>query len=83
MLPKAPHKLVESPRSALNRRTWTPWAEGVPIVVQGSQGRRMHLTLFCITDLCSAMTPCFDAFCTLECLASSARFSAPRWMTSS
>ena len=64
MLPKAPHKLVESPRSALNRRTWTPWAEGVPIVVEGSQGRRMHLTLFCITDLCSAMKPCFDAFCT-------------------
>ena len=24
----------------------------------------MHLTLFCITDLCSAMKPCFDAFCT-------------------
>ncbi len=65
MLPKAPHKLVESPRSALNRRTWTPWAEGVPIVVEGSQGRRMHLTLFCITDPCSAMKPCFDAFCTL------------------
>ena len=62
MLPKAPHKLVESPRSALNRRTWTPW--GVAIVVEGSQGRRMHLTLFCITDLCSAMKPCFDAFCT-------------------